>query len=106
MAPGGCSLTHAALLPAQPRTLSTLHSRPLFMPYPPTAAPAAGADQATLRLAQLPAGAAIDHGTGYGRVAYSCPTGELRLLQVMPWGGRWGRVAAVCGVCAAKGSVT
>ncbi|PSC76476.1 Glyoxalase domain-containing 4 [Micractinium conductrix] len=40
-----------------------------------------GADQATLRLAQLPAGAAIDHGTGYGRVAYSCPTGELRSLQ-------------------------
>lgn len=40
-----------------------------------------GVDQATLRLRQLPAGTSIDHGTGYGRVAFSCPAADLRPLQ-------------------------
>ncbi|KAL4419410.1 hypothetical protein ABPG77_003384 [Micractinium sp. CCAP 211/92] len=40
-----------------------------------------GADQATLRLTQLPGGTSIDHGTGYGRVALSCPAADLRPLQ-------------------------
>lgn len=40
-----------------------------------------GADQATLRLKQLPSGTSIDHGTGYGRVAFSCPAADLRPLQ-------------------------
>lgn len=40
-----------------------------------------GIDQATLRLKQLPAGTALDRGSGYGRLAFSCPTGELPALQ-------------------------
>ncbi|KAL4425502.1 hypothetical protein ABPG75_009518 [Micractinium tetrahymenae] len=40
-----------------------------------------GVDQATLRLKQLPAGTRIDHGTGYGRIAFSCPAADLRPLQ-------------------------
>ncbi|GAB4816839.1 hypothetical protein N2152v2_003885 [Parachlorella kessleri] len=40
-----------------------------------------GADQATLRLAQLPEGEEVTHGTGYGRVAFSCPTGQLGAIQ-------------------------
>lgn len=42
----------------------------------------AGAGQATLRLTQLPAGTALDRGTGYGRIAFSCPAADLAPLQV------------------------
>jgi catechol 2,3-dioxygenase-like lactoylglutathione lyase family enzyme len=41
-----------------------------------------GAGQATLRFKRLPPGVDIDHGTGYGRVAFSCPAAELQALQV------------------------
>lgn len=41
----------------------------------------AGAGQATLRLTQLPAGTALDRGTGYGRIAFSCPAADLAPLQ-------------------------
>lgn len=44
----------------------------------------AGAGQATLRLTQLPAGTALDRGTGYGRIAFSCPAADLAPLQVRP----------------------
>ena len=49
---------------------------PPLLPLPP-----AGAGQATLRLRQLPAGTGVDHGTAYGRLAFSCPTVHLRPLQ-------------------------
>ncbi len=47
-----------------------------------------GVDQATLRLTQLAAGSTVDHGTGFGRVAYSCPAADLNPLQVGELGGR------------------
>ena len=47
----------------------------------PSRLPRAGADQATLRLRQLPGGTGVDHGTGYGRLAFSCPTADLQPLQ-------------------------
>lgn len=43
---------------------------------------APGVDQATLRLKQLPEGTSIDRGTGFGRLAYSCPDADLAPLQV------------------------
>lgn len=65
---------------------------PVAAPAPPTPCrsqapcparlPPTGADQATLRLKQLPAGTPLERGTGYGRIAFSCPAADLAPLQV------------------------
>eukprot|EP00887_Chlorella_sp_A99_P000714 scaffold5.g714.t1 len=40
-----------------------------------------GPSAATLRLTQLPLGQALSRGTGYGRIAFSCPAEQLAGLQ-------------------------
>lgn len=40
-----------------------------------------GAGQAQLKLQQLPAGTALDHGEAYGRVAFSCPAAKLQPIE-------------------------
>ena len=47
-------------------------------PMTKSAALSFGADQAALELRQLPAGAALAHEEAYGRVAFACPSAELR----------------------------
>lgn len=70
---------------------------------------AAGAGQATLRLTQLPPGVALDRGTGYGHLAFSCPAADLAPLQVrrhnacMPVPAYAGRIMCVRERCWAHG---
>lgn len=47
----------------------------------PSASLSCGQGQCRLRLVQLPPGTTLDRGTAYGRIAFSCPGGQLQPLE-------------------------